>query len=1159
MSDVHKSTPAKAVSVVVGPNPVSIGFARRGGSSGWVRGFVANHGGSSVSVVDPGDLVSGKVLTVGVGSGPRQVLASGDGLRMYVANGGDCTVSVIDVPETPPVVASGYGVRTVVVGPNPRAMAVSLSGRWVCVTCEGDSTVAVLDTHTGGQGGRDVVVGRVSVGVCPWQVAADPVVEGRFYVLNYADATVDVVDVAVVDQVVGVRVSATMSVPDTPTGITFSPDGTRAYVTHNTLDEVSVINTVLNTTTTTLPIPDMAEFPLARDMVIHPNGKRLYITTDSLDIVTVTTPSSADKVLHSTVYGREKTLTGLVCHPDGKQLYLTSGSGELEVFDITDIGPDEKPKDVNLISGVGIATKEGRSALEPQHPCVTDNDLLVIPDQKFYQFTLAVGPDTGSLTSSSGATFTHTTGNAPGPHHSAYCPATGLVAITNTGTNSLSLHTPINIHPTVELDPAKTSNPAYTPTTITATTTATLPAKTKPTSISYTDNTLYITDPTTSTIHTYTTTSGTPTAGPDHNCDTSWTPHLLTTTPDGKHLYATSTTNHSIHHFTITADGTLTHHDTFLGCAEELTSISTTAGYQNWMLATTKSGKCLAFALDNDGSIRTYYVPTLPKEISSFAAIACSPADDRDLCAIDASYGCFYELHWDSSKQEISLLSKVDTYWSAIPAPRLPALAVSRDGKYAYAADDSNSVHVIEMPDAWTPRHVSDIPIGPNAYPTALTALSDALVVTLFDSSSKSASVEIINTTGGPLAHILSGQELKSAPPSFTDMKQIGDYVYIQSSSNIYAYHSSDKQVWDFYLLHGGCFRAFTIGNNAQTLWVDYMPNSDNQFCNLGSAKIADINSNNADIAFSSTEHSGGSNAIGQQVIWEQDNPSGGANYVYVSREGKLLHQDDNPVGQISDKYTIKSATLVDERYVIVDSKGAVHIHAAGGNFDSLYDWSVTDVIERVKLNSDLSRTFWAISKTALYLVRVDNKGATTLEKIACQIKDIAQNYGPDTGARFCLMAGNNNLRILQAVTSDRATLPLSAMANSACADSSHAFISSSDHRIAAFKYAIKPLSLTVGGGGFEAGSNFRPGVLCGVGGWVFCVDVDGKLLRALVRTQGGGLVDKGVVVGVGGVGLLVAARVNPKSEKKVRVIVVVDGRERLFTYDAEKLVFSGG
>jgi YVTN family beta-propeller protein len=86
-----------------------------------------------------GSRAAAVVATVPVGATPYAVAADPCRSRVYVANFGDNTVSVIGAPRSDPVVA------TVPVGDEPDAVAVDPGTGRVYVTNAGDNTVSLLE------------------------------------------------------------------------------------------------------------------------------------------------------------------------------------------------------------------------------------------------------------------------------------------------------------------------------------------------------------------------------------------------------------------------------------------------------------------------------------------------------------------------------------------------------------------------------------------------------------------------------------------------------------------------------------------------------------------------------------------------------------------------------------------------------------------------------------------------------------------------------------------------------------------------------------------------------------------------------------------------------------------------------------------------------
>jgi DNA-binding beta-propeller fold protein YncE len=124
--------------------------------------------------------------TVSVGQGPTTLTVDGRRERVFVANNGDATVSMLDA-------RSGAVRATAVVGLFPRAMAVDeAAGRVFVVDSrpgDGADSVSVLDARTGER------LGTLAVGHGASAIAVDAPT-GHVFVLNTLDDTVSVLDAA---------------------------------------------------------------------------------------------------------------------------------------------------------------------------------------------------------------------------------------------------------------------------------------------------------------------------------------------------------------------------------------------------------------------------------------------------------------------------------------------------------------------------------------------------------------------------------------------------------------------------------------------------------------------------------------------------------------------------------------------------------------------------------------------------------------------------------------------------------------------------------------------------------------------------------------------------------------------------------------------------
>jgi YVTN family beta-propeller protein len=228
--------------------------------------YVTNKFDATVSVIDT---TSNKVVvTIPVGANPSGVATTPDGTHAYVTNSDFRSVSVIDT-------ASNTVVDTILVGVFPTGVATTPDGSHpperddrrhqplAYVTNQVDNTVSVIETA------GNTVVATIPVGDNPNGVAITP--DGtRAYVTNLGTVNELATTVSVIDTANN-TVVATIPAGKLPSGVAITPDGTHAYVT-NTIDStVSVIDTASNTMVATIPV-GLGSFGVA----ITSDGTRPY-------------------------------------------------------------------------------------------------------------------------------------------------------------------------------------------------------------------------------------------------------------------------------------------------------------------------------------------------------------------------------------------------------------------------------------------------------------------------------------------------------------------------------------------------------------------------------------------------------------------------------------------------------------------------------------------------------------------------------------------------------------------------------------------------------------------------------------------------------------------------------------------------------------------
>ncbi len=139
------------------------------------------------------------------------------------------------------------------------------------------------------------------------------------YIPNVGDSTVSVINT------ITNKVIATIKIGDMPSGICFTPDGTKGYVTNIQSKRVSVINTVTNLITATIAVGDSPD-----GMCMSPDGATLYVANNKSNTISVV--NTATNVVKATINAGNGP-AGICVSPDGAKVYVTNtGDNAANVF-----------------------------------------------------------------------------------------------------------------------------------------------------------------------------------------------------------------------------------------------------------------------------------------------------------------------------------------------------------------------------------------------------------------------------------------------------------------------------------------------------------------------------------------------------------------------------------------------------------------------------------------------------------------------------------------------------------------------------------------------------------------------------------------------------------------------------------------------------------
>ncbi len=275
----------------VGNEPIGIGV-----NINTNRIYVANSGGNSVSIID-GE--THKVIdTVGVGSSPAGVGVNHITNRIYVANSGASTVSVI-------AFSINQLLTEIEVDNIPVGVGVNTRSNQIYVTNFANNTVSVIN------GVANQRLDTLQVGAFPMGIAVNTATN-IIYVANIDDNTVTVINGLAGSVVGAIRVGRE------PISVAANIVTDKIYVSNSVDNTVSVINGANQSIVNAVKV---GSFP--QGIGVNPTTNRIYVVNFNDDTVSVI-DGTTDKVVNTFQVG-EKPI-GVGVNSSSNLIYISNNS-----------------------------------------------------------------------------------------------------------------------------------------------------------------------------------------------------------------------------------------------------------------------------------------------------------------------------------------------------------------------------------------------------------------------------------------------------------------------------------------------------------------------------------------------------------------------------------------------------------------------------------------------------------------------------------------------------------------------------------------------------------------------------------------------------------------------------------------------------------------
>jgi YVTN family beta-propeller protein len=321
------------------------------------------------------------VSEVTVGPNPATVAVDSASHRLYAANQGGDTVSVVDT-------ATELVVDTIVVGSAPTGLAIDSSSNLLFVSNLNSASVSVINL------GDDTVTATIDVGGAPSGIAVDPEL-GEVVVADHDTGLVSVID-ETTDSVVN-----TVPLNGQTYSVAIDTGTHTAYVANATTDQIDVIDEGTWTVSTSVQVGDL---PVG--VLVVPSINRIFVTNYNSQTLSVINEADLSSVA---LVPLGVAPSGVVVDSDETTAYVAQQGGGVAAIDLGDDAVVDQIPVGQQPDGLAIDTNNVIYAADGG-----GSEVSVITGQAVAP-TVTLSPKSQSVVTGGTMTFTAAATGAPAP------------------------------------------------------------------------------------------------------------------------------------------------------------------------------------------------------------------------------------------------------------------------------------------------------------------------------------------------------------------------------------------------------------------------------------------------------------------------------------------------------------------------------------------------------------------------------------------------------------------------------------------------------------------------------------------------------------------------------------------------------------------------